>query len=183
MSIVKNVGISCIVFLLLIAQNATAGNLPKAFTLSPQIGGYIFEGNQDNKLDSAVVYNIAVGYNYNKNIGAEIGYSYIDTDNRFGESNEIHTGRLDLLYHFMPEQALVPFAIVGVGLSRADINNDDDIVSEYGLGFKYFLSNNVALRAEVKHILDFNYNDDDHIPSYYNNFSYTAGFTIQNNKW
>lgn len=183
MSINKIIVTSCLLTLLLISQTVLAGNLPGAFTLSPQIGGYVFEGNQDNKLDSAVVYNIAAGYNFNKNIGTELGYSYIDTDNRYGESNEIHIGRLDLLYHFIPEKDLVPFGIAGLGISHADINDDDDIILEYGLGFKYFLSDNFALRAEVKHIQNFNYNDDDPNQSFYNNLSYTAGFTIQNNKW
>lgn len=183
MSIKRIIITSGLLALLLIAQTASAGNLPGAFTLSPQIGGYVFEGNQDNELDSAVVYNIAVGYNFTKAIGTELGYSYVDTDNRYGESNKIHYGRLDLLYHCMAEKDFVPFGIAGAGLSHADINKDDDIILEYGLGFKYFLSDNVALRAEAKHIFDFNAYDKGNSQNYFNNFSYTAGFTIQNNKW
>ena len=170
---------SCMVSLLLIPQVPLAANLPGAFTLSPQIGGYMFEGNQDGKLDDALVYSIAVGYNFDKNFGAELGYSYINTENQAGKSNSINSGRLDFLYHFMPEQNFVPFVIAGVGLSHANMNNDDDITPGYGVGFKYFLSKNVALRAEVKHILNFNYNDADDNPSFYNNLSYTAGFTFQ----
>lgn len=179
MSIVKNVGISCLVCLLLMSQNVSAGNLPQAFTISPQIGGYMFEGNQDGGLDDAVVYSLSVGYNFNKSCGAELGYSYINTEDESGKSNSINSGRLDLLYHFMPEKDFVPFVIAGAGLSHANINSDDDIIAGYGLGFKYFLSDTVALRAEVKHILDINYDDDDNNQDYYNNLSYTAGLTFQ----
>lgn len=179
MNLEKIIVTSCLVSFLLTPQALLAANIPGAFTISPQIGGYMFEGNQDGGLDDALVYSIAAGYNCDKNFGAELGYSYINTESESGKSNSINTGRLDLLYHFMPEKDFVPFAIVGVGVSHANLMSDDDIVLGYGGGFKYFLSDTVALRAEVKHVLDFNYNDDDHNQSFYNNLSYTAGFTFQ----
>lgn len=174
---------SGILTLLLLSQTVLAANLPGAFTLSPQIGGYVFEGNQEEDLDSAAVYNIAFGYNYNKSIGVELGYSYLDTDNRYDESNKIHTGRLDLLYHFMPEKEFVPFAIAGLGLNHNEHSSNDDVILEYGLGIKYFLSDNVALRGDAKHIFNFDVDDDGNSQNVFNNFTYTFGFTIQNNKW
>lgn len=183
MKLSKIITTSCLLTLLLIAQTVSAGNLPGAFTLSPQIGGYVFEGNQDDDLDSTVAYNIAVGYNFTKAIGAELGYTYVDADNRYDKSNKIHTGRLDLLYHCMADKELVPFGIAGLGVSHNEHNADDDLVLEYGLGVKYFLSDNVALRGEAKHVFDCNADDNGHNQTCYNNFTYTFGFTIQNNKW
>lgn len=180
MSINKIIIMSCLLSLLLIAQTAFAGNPPGTLTLSPQIGGYMFEGNQDDKLDDALVYSIAIGYNYNQSLGIEAGYSYVNTEAESGKSNSINTGRVDLLYHLFPEETLVPFIIGGLGLSRANINHDDDIIVEYGLGIKYFIINGIALRAEVKHIFDINYNDDHRNQSYYNNLAYTVGFTFHN---
>jgi OOP family OmpA-OmpF porin len=77
---------------------------------------------------------------------------------------------------------MVPFVIAGLGASHANMNEDDDIILEYGLGLKYFLSDNVALRGEAKHVFDCD-SDDNNNQSCYNNFTYTFGFTIQNNKW
>jgi len=183
MNLNKIITTSCFLTLLLITQTVSAANLPGAFTLSPQIGGYVFEGNQDDDLDSTVAYNIAVGYNFTKAIGTELGYSYINADNKYDKSTEIHTGRLDLLYHCMADKKFVPFGIAGLGLSHMSINKDDDLILEYGLGFKYFLSDNVALRGEAKHIFDCNAGDNNNNQTCHNNFSYTFGFTIQNNKW
>lgn len=180
MNMARIIVTSCLVSFLLIPQALLAANIPGAFTISPQIGGYMFEGNQDAELDDQSVYSsIAIGYNFNKYVGAELGYSYIDTENKYGDSNSINSGRVDLLYHFMPEKAFVPFVIAGAGISRIDVSKDDDIILEYGLGCKYFLNDYVALRAEVKHIFDINYQDDDRHQSFYNNLSYTAGFTFQ----
>lgn len=183
MTIKKIITTSCLLSLLMIAQTVSASNLPGAFTLSPQIGGYIFEGNQDGRLDNALVYNLAFGYNYNKNLGVEAGYSYLSTETERGKSNTINTGRLDVLYHLYPEKAMVPFIIAGLGASHANMNDDDDIILEYGLGLKYFLSDNVALRGEAKHVFDCNAGDNGNNQTCYNNFSYTFGFTIQNDKW
>lgn len=178
MSMLKVIVTSCLLSMLLIPQTIMAANVPKAFTVSPQIGGYRFEGNQDGKLDAAFVYSIAVGYNYNQNIGVEAGYSYVATENEREKSNNFNTGRLDLLYHLVPENTLVPFIIGGVGLTRASINNDDDIILEYGVGLKYFITDTIALRTEVKHIFDINNNDDHSGQNYYNNLAYTVGMTF-----
>lgn len=180
MSITKIISTSCLLALLLIAQTVFAGNPSGSITLSPQIGGYMFEGNQDGNLDDALVYSIAIGYNYNQSLGIEAGYSYVNTETESGKSNTINTGRVDLLYHLSPEKTLVPFIIGGLGLSHANINQDDDIILEYGLGMKYFITNGIALRAEVKHIFDINYEDDHRKQSYYNNLAYTVGFTFHN---
>lgn len=183
MNMIKLVVTSCLVTLLLIPQIVSAANLEKAFTFSPQIGGYLFEGNQEGNLDDATVYSVALGYNLDANLGVELGYRYLGTENNSGHNTSINAGQVDVLYHLFPKNDFVPFGIAGVGLSRSNATNDDDIITECGLGLKYFLSNNFALRAEAKHILNWNYGDDDNNRYLYNNFSFTVGFTIQNNKW
>jgi len=183
MSMMKLVITSCLVILLMIPQVVSAANIAKAFTLSPQIGGYMFEGNQDGNLDDATVYSIALGYNYNQNLGVELGYRYIGTENSSEQNTSINAGQVDVLYHLFPKNDLVPFVLVGAGLSHSNANSDDDIITECGLGFKYFLSDNFALRAEAKYIQNWNGSDDNVDSNLYNNFSYTAGFTIQNAKW
>lgn len=183
MKMIKLVLTGWLVTLLLIPQAVSAANIAKAFTLSPQIGGYMFEGNQSGDLDDATVYSIALGYNYNQNLGVELGYRYLGTENSSEQNTSINAGQVDVLYHLFPKNDFVPFAIAGVGLSHSNAAQDDDIITEYGLGFKYFLSDNFALRADAKHIQNWNNSDDDDDSNLYNNFSYTFGFTIQNDKW
>ena len=52
-------------------------------------------------------------------------------------------------------------------------------MANYGAGVKFFLTDRVALRADVRHIIDINVNDVGSHPSYYNNLSLTAGLTFQ----
>ena len=65
----------------------------------------------------------------------------------------------------MPQSRIVPFVAVGIGGYRygtpsgmPDINK---LTVDYGAGLKYFLKENIALRADVRHVLPLNdrYND------------------------
>jgi OmpA-OmpF porin, OOP family len=52
-------------------------------------------------------------------------------------------------------------------------------LANYGLGLKYFLTENIGLRADVRHVLDINVGDADRKHDVFNNLSYTAGLTFQ----
>jgi OOP family OmpA-OmpF porin len=65
----------------------------------------------------------------------------------------------------MPESRFVPFLAIGLGeISYSTTIGDEDknrFAVDYGAGLKFFLTDNVALRADVRHILPLNdkYND------------------------
>lgn len=149
---------------------------PGTFTISPFIGGQSFEGNMD--LDTSPVYGVKLGYDFTKHIGAELSFDYGDT--KYTKlANSISTKvwdyRLEGLYHFMPENRLVPFIAVGGGGQNLDYNdaatkNRSRWVADYGVGLKYFLTNEIALRADVKHLFAFD--------SVYNEVVYTIGLSI-----
>ncbi|HEY6007808.1 MAG TPA: OmpA family protein, partial [Geobacteraceae bacterium] len=63
--------------------------------------------------------------------------------------------RLDGLYHFTPESRFVPFLAAGVGGTNntSGLEKHNKALVEYGLGAKYFVSENVALRGDVRHIM------------------------------
>ena len=57
---------------------------------------------------------------------------------------------------------------------------NDDFLADYGAGLKYFLTDHIALRADVRHIFDFTYHDDVTGPAISTTTSaYTAGVTFQ----
>lgn len=159
---------------------AQAANRSRVFTLTPFAGGYEFEGNQ--RLDDGPVYGLALGYNFNERWGAEAVVTYTDTESAV-EDMEVYGYRLDLLYHFRPDKDLVPYLAAGLGGMSLDPESvdgsDEDGLVNYGLGLKYFLNENVALRADVRHIFDINLNDSDREHDLYHNLSYTAGVTFQ----
>ncbi len=123
--------------------------------ISP-FAGYYFLHERDS-----AGFGLRAGYNFTKNLGLEGAYDY--AGNR---ANFLHA---DLLYHLIPEKAFNPFIFAGVG--NAHMKPDDDsynhILGEIGVGVKYFLSDNIAVRVDIRDIQE-----------KYNNVAATAGLVF-----
>lgn len=157
---------------MVIAGTVSAGNQAKAFTMSPSIGGYMFEDDQG--LDDGTVFGLGLGYNLDSHWTAEAVFHYIDTEHD-GSSRSVDAWfyHLDALYHFNPSERLVPFLAAGIGSLVVDTNRshyDKDFAVNYGGGLKYYLTKDVALRGDVRHVISFS--------SVHNNFLYTVGLTF-----
>jgi OOP family OmpA-OmpF porin len=147
-----------------------------AFSVTPFAGGYLFEGNQD--LKHAPVFGLRGGYHFTKNWAVEGVFHYLRTEHEAMAGNpdvDVYGGAIEGLYHFMPDSRLVPFVALGAGgqLYRptGNIKDRDRFTVDYGAGLKYFLTENLALRADVRHVL---------LPLHdeYNNLLYTVGLTF-----
>ncbi|HAD04071.1 MAG: hypothetical protein A2091_11035 [Desulfuromonadales bacterium GWD2_61_12] len=166
--------------LLLVASAAAAGNRPFAFTLTPQVGIMVFEGNQD--LDTGYAGGLALGYNFSEHWGAEGVFTLTDSALESGSAEvDVYAAHLDLLYHFRPQKRLVPYVSLAAGglVLESNGGNDGDLLAGYGVGLKYFLPEGVALRLDLKHLVDINYSDSPKEHDYYNMFAATAGITFQ----
>lgn len=132
-----------------------------AYSLTPFIGGYTFEGNED--LKTAPAYGLRGGYHFTKNVGIEAFFHYVPTENKSLAGNpdvDLFGYGVEGLYHFMPEGPLVPFLAVGVGGTNFDgsvsLGNKNKFTVDYGAGLKFFLAEGLALRADVRHLITFN---------------------------
>jgi OmpA-OmpF porin, OOP family len=157
-----------------LAGTVFAANKAGSFSLSPMLGGYVFEGDQD--LDDALTYSIGLGYNLTDSWSSEFVLNYFnaDADSSAGADTDGLAYRLDTLYHFMPESSLVPYIAGGLGGITLDPDHhgsDTDFLLNYGVGLKYFLNDSLALRGDLRHIYAFG--DPE------NNFVYSAGITYQ----
>ncbi|MBL0700673.1 MAG: OmpA family protein [Desulfosarcina sp.] len=163
---------SLLILLIGFANNATAENKAGALTVSPMIGGYLFEGNQD--LDNEATYGLGLGYNIDQNWGLEGMFNFIDTDSKKDAGDvDAYIYRIDTLYHFTPDKKLIPYVATGIGGITFDPDresNNTSFLVNYGGGLKYFVNDFTALRADVRHIISFN--DE------YNNLAYTFGLTF-----
>ena len=162
-----------LLFLLICSSNVLAEVKPGAFTITPFIGGYSFEGDQG--IDNDTTYGLGAGYNLGSNWGIEMVGNYVKTE-LDPDTGDIDVGllRLDSLYHFMPTEKLVPYIGVGIGAIKFDPdkgNDDTNFLANYGAGIKYFFNETVALRADIRHIVSFD--------NTYNNFMYTLGLAFQ----
>ena len=154
---------------------ADAENRKGAVSFSPHLGGYVFEGNQN--INSDPVYGVGLGYNITERFGLEGVFDWVDTDSRTSSKEpdvEAMIYRLDALYHFMPESSFVPYVSLGGGainINKDPGESDTDALVNYGGGFKYFVTDSFAVRADVRHIIAVE-ND------VYNNLIYTLGLNV-----
>ena len=137
-----------------------------SFSVTPFIGGYTFEGNENIK--SAPVLGLRAGYNFTQNWGAEGFFNYVPAKMKdvVGDDDMKLSGYgIEVLYHFMPDKRLVPFLAVGAGGTHysppAGTDSFNKFTVDYGAGLKFFLTDFLALRADVRHVLPLNdkYND------------------------
>lgn len=162
-----------------LAAPVSAENRAGAVTVSPFVGGYVF--NCFQCLEDDWYFGVRAGYNFTKNAGIEAMFGYVPTESEAygyrGEDVDVFRYGADLLYHFNPDGSFVPFVAVGFGGIRIDDpsgrNDRDRGMLDYGLGAKIFISDNLAFRADVRHNLFY---EDDEIES---NLEYTFGLTFQ----
>lgn len=163
---------------------ATAQMRQGAFTLSPMGGGYEFDDNPDDEdrdlLDLGRTVTLGLGYNFTKSLAAELLFSYIHTDADIccGD-NDVYAylPRLNFLYHFNPDGMFVPYVSAGGGYMAFDDDTlspreiDETAVVDGGVGVKYFLTENLAVRGDAHYYYGFEDSTND--------FSFQAGVVYQ----
>lgn len=136
------------------------------FTVTPLAGGYFFEGNESRK-DIGII-GLRAGYNITEYIGVEgyLHYGKTEREDLAGEPWQKIAGYgFSGLYHFFPENRFVPFVAIGLGAIRYGLGEGTRFSVDYGGGLKYFLPykvaefffmDNIAMRADVRHVIPFN---------------------------
>jgi len=152
-----------------------------AFTASLFEGGYTFDDKQHLKTE--VAHGVRLGYHLTSNWGIEGQLTYVplkSTRATIQTEGEQYGLSGNLLYHFLPESQVVPYVVLGGGLSERKnyFNSNTDATLDYGAGMHYFISDRVSLRGDVRNILSFHSStrgQGDH----WSNYEYTAGLTFQ----
>jgi OOP family OmpA-OmpF porin len=166
---IRYLSLLCMIGILaLCSSNVNAESKPGSFTISPFYGAYFFD-SEEGLLDSNT-YGAAIGYDINKNFGIEATYNIINAQAEVGGA-DVDTSyyRLEGLYYLLPDSRWTPFIAFGLGsIDIDDPSADDGFALDYGLGFKYYLTDNIAFRSDVRHVL----------PTPGSNFLYTAGLSF-----
>lgn len=178
-----------VVALLVFSTTAFAQIKPGAFNVGPLLGVATFEGNQDLK-NPALVLGLRGGYDFTKNWGVEATfdwvptrYSFLTFEPRLKQNVEddtytnVYNYRIEAIYNFdfTPAPRFVPFVAVGIGGQSIDYRGSDKqnitrFAADYGVGLKYFLTESIALRADVRHLLA--------VGSLYNDLEATLGIAF-----
>jgi OOP family OmpA-OmpF porin len=166
----------CIVVSTVMPIMAYAANREGQFSVSPVIGGITFDGEQH--LETTPFFGIRGGYNFTDHIGVEALFDYASTRFTRQEGNHVDFFRYggEALYHFMPEKTFVPYVAVGYSGVNLEGRGPGGLnvmrgVFDYGAGMKYFVSDDIAIRADVRHLV-YTHEDVRH------NLEYSVGLYI-----
>jgi OOP family OmpA-OmpF porin len=188
----KKIGMLIIVIILMtVVTTAQAEVRTGSVSFTPFAGVYFFEGNQD--LKNSPIVGLRAGYNFTENLGMEGFFSFAQTTiqdkSQWDPWQDVYSYGIEGLYHFMPNSRFVPFIAIGLGgiyyskgLSYANSSYGERFESnkfavDYGAGLKFFLTDHIALRADVRHVLPMNSKGND--PNYiHNDFLATFGINF-----
>jgi OmpA-OmpF porin, OOP family len=160
----KKIALLVATSLLTMASIASAANKAETISITPVVGAYLFDGKQH--LEANDMYGVRVGYNFTKAFGIEGLFDY--SHNNKSTNHNVNAGISmfryggELLYHFIPDNAFVPY--IAAGYNGVKFDGDSDGITnkgykqtksafDYGVGAKFFVSENVAIRGDVRHII------------------------------
>jgi len=159
------------VLLLAMLAVAHAGVKAESFSVSPFVGGYSFLGREH--LETRPVVGLRGGYNFTKHFGVEAVFDYVRTEGRYTEEDyDVYDYHMDAIYHFMPSGPVVPYLAAGYGGQSRESHLEGEVtrgVFNYGGGIKFFLKENMALRGDIRHLIQ---KHDEHS---YHDLEYTVG--------
>jgi len=132
--------------------------------LSPFAGYNFFESGQN--LNNHPLFGGRIGYNFTHSLGIEVAGEFINSSVADKNKSYSHEGEftnrsdsvkvtmyhLDMVYHFMPEAKLNPFIVAGYGAAHYSpkINDQNMSLIDFGVGAKYWVTDNIALRMDVR---------------------------------
>ena len=154
-------------FVFLLPFSARSEIRAGSFEVTP-FGGYNFFQTEQNLKDRPM-FGGRLGYNFTNHFGVELAGEYIDTRVDNTSLTGAREGRyrspmdrvdmilyhIDAVYHFIPEGPFNPFMVLGFGGAHYDpkISTKDMAAFNVGLGAKYWLTDNIALRFDVQDYL------------------------------
>ncbi len=174
-------------FVFLLPLSARSEIKAGSFEVGP-FGGYNFFENSQNLKDRPV-FGLRLGYNFTRHFGIEGAGEFIKsrvddkartglTEGQFGspmDGVDLTFYHIDAVYHFIPDGKFNPFVLAGFGGAhyRPEISTKDMAAFNLGVGAKYWLTDNIALRFDLK-----DYMVTEIFQETYHNIGATIGITF-----
>lgn len=140
----------------------------RRFEVGPFIGYTMFEKKQN--LKDGFSYGGRLGYNFSKHFGVEgsvgMARSHVKDKSLTGlqkdqyrspvDSVDLNFYQLDAIYQFTPDRRFSPFVTAGFGSLRysPQVLDNNRSTIDFGLGAKYWMKRDVALRVDLKDQMD-----------------------------
>ncbi|MBF0292902.1 MAG: outer membrane beta-barrel domain-containing protein [Nitrospinae bacterium] len=176
-------------FAILLPLSASSEIREDTYELTPFVGYNRFENTQN--LKDHTLFGGRFGYNFTEYVGIEGAVERIGTNLNDKElvgakkgqfrspvdSVELSFYHLDAVYHFIPEGNFNPFILAGFGgihyRPSISVNESDMAAFNIGLGTKYWVTDDVALRVDIK-----DYIVTEIILESYHNYGATIGISF-----
>jgi len=166
-------GIFAILFIVCITS------LTHAFTITPYVGGYRFEGNSN--VGDTLMMGLGVDYQLTDKFASELIYlrgktdlNYLDINTHqcvTQESIDTSVFHFSGRYHLLQSTHFVPYITAGLGILSMDTDyaemfkDDPDqhylFQFHYGGGLIYRLTDTLCLRGDLRHMISFDNMDND----------------------
>jgi len=166
----------------LLATSAMAAHAE--ITVSPMIGYHVFDNDafttgggaaNESNLRGSSEGSLALGYRVTPNVGVELRYGQANTLARpagvAAGNVRYESATLDSYYRFNADGKLQPYALIGGGLARATGKGGagpgyvEHTIANAAVGAFYQVSDNLALRGELRGIEDMQASDHDGVAS------------------
>lgn len=180
-SVARIVTTGCVVgasLIAVLAQAASAEDNKGRVEVGAQIGGMLFQG--DAKYDPGHLFGGArAGYGLGDKLSAELGIlaGSADVRNNAKDADLILT-TLEAAYELCDTSALRPFVAGGFGVLAADGPkgaNNGEVVFPIGGGVKYFITDDLAARADARYVFNTEGGDEQHMGYYTGGISWFFG--------
>jgi OmpA-OmpF porin, OOP family len=174
-------------FVFLLPLSARSEIREGSVEVSPFIGYNWFQDKQN--LENRPVFGGRLGYNFTRHWGVEGTFEYMKSsvndksktnlkEGQFGSPDDdvkISFYHLDAVYHFMPDGKFNPFIVAGIGGAHYNpkISDHDMAAFNVGVGAKYWLTDHVAIRADLR-----DYMVTEIVQETYHNVAATVGVTF-----
>lgn len=161
----------------LCASMMFAANSDYKYEITPMIGGVYTEGNLDLDRNYANA-GLSLGFNLDESMfdQVELGFLRSFEDVEYENMNR-DTGVTRVFTNVIKEYGLSSstslYALLGAGLEFFDdeaYGNENGLFGNYGIGIKYQLTDSLALKADLRHLIETDNGD--------NNLLYTVGLAI-----
>lgn len=147
------------------------------YEITPMIGGTITEGNLDLE-DHYGNAGLSLGFNLDKSSifdQVELGFlrSLGDVDYSDGSDTAVTRIFTNFVKDYKISDSMSLYALIGAGIEvfeEEKFGNEDGLFGNYGFGLRYELGNDLALKTDVRHLIETDHGD--------NNLLYTVGLAI-----
>jgi OOP family OmpA-OmpF porin len=151
-------------FVFLLPLSARSEIRAGSVEVNPYIGVNFFQSSQN--LKTAPVVGARLGYNITKYFGVEIAGQFLrtnlddkgktnNTEGQFGypmDRVDLYFYHIDAIFHILPDHRFTPFIVAGFGGAHysPSISTRDMAAFNAGVGAKFSLTENIALRADIQ---------------------------------